>query len=86
VTADNFACDPDEITVTRGENVAIVLRSLDALHDFTIKELDAHGSLTTARRQPGYFAPTGPAGTRSTAQCRATGRQAPSSCETAIER
>lgn len=42
VTADAFAFDPDEITVGAGEDVAIVLTSLDILHDFTIDELDAH--------------------------------------------
>jgi cytochrome c oxidase subunit II len=42
VTADDFAFDPDEITVGAGEDVAIVLTSVDILHDFTIDELDAH--------------------------------------------
>jgi plastocyanin len=42
VTADSFAFDPDEITVTTGEEVAIVLTSVDTLHDFTIDDLDAH--------------------------------------------
>ena len=42
VTATSFEFDPDEITVTAGEDVAIVLTSEDLLHDFTIDELDAH--------------------------------------------
>jgi plastocyanin len=42
VSATSFAFDPDEITVTAGEDVAIVLTSEDLLHDFTIDELDAH--------------------------------------------
>jgi cytochrome c oxidase subunit 2 len=42
VTATSFEFDPDEITVTAGEDVAIVLSSADLLHDFTIDELDAH--------------------------------------------
>jgi plastocyanin len=42
VTARSFEFDPDEITVTAGEDVAIVLTSEDLVHDFTIDELDAH--------------------------------------------
>lgn len=42
VTAGSFAFDPAELTVTAGEDVAIVLTSEDLLHDFTIDELDAH--------------------------------------------
>jgi cytochrome c oxidase subunit 2 len=42
VTATSFEFDPDEITITAGEDVAIVLTSDDLLHDFTIDELDAH--------------------------------------------
>lgn len=42
VTARSFEFDPDELTVTAGEDVAIVLTSEDVLHDFTIDELDAH--------------------------------------------
>jgi cytochrome c oxidase subunit II len=42
VSADDFTFDPDEITVRVGEDVAIVLTSIDILHDFTIDELDAH--------------------------------------------
>jgi cytochrome c oxidase subunit II len=42
VTATSFEFDPEEITVTAGEDVAIVLTSEDLLHDFTIDELDAH--------------------------------------------
>lgn len=42
VTATSFEFDPDEITVTAGEDIAIVLTSEDLLHDLTIDELDAH--------------------------------------------
>ncbi len=42
VTARSFQFDPEEITVTAGEDVAIVLTSEDLLHDFTIDEIDAH--------------------------------------------
>ena len=42
VTARSFEFDPAGITVTAGEDVAIVLTSEDLLHDFTIDELDAH--------------------------------------------
>lgn len=42
VAARSFEFDPEEITVTAGEDVAIVLTSEDLLHDFTIDELDAH--------------------------------------------
>jgi len=42
VTAKSFEFDPGEITVTAGEDVAIVLTSEDLLHDLVIDELDAH--------------------------------------------
>jgi cytochrome c oxidase subunit 2 len=42
LAATSFEFDPDEITVTAGEDVAIVLTSEDLLHDFTIDELDVH--------------------------------------------
>ena len=42
VAASSFEFDPARITVTAGEDVAIVLTSEDLLHDFTIDELDAH--------------------------------------------
>ena len=42
VAATSFEFDPDEITVTAGEDVAIVLSSDDLLHDFTIDEIDVH--------------------------------------------
>ena len=42
VTADDFAFDPDEITADVGEDLVIVLTSVDFLHDLTIDELDAH--------------------------------------------
>lgn len=42
VTARSFEFNPADITVTAGEDIAIVLTSEDLLHDFTIDELDAH--------------------------------------------
>ncbi|TXI54910.1 MAG: hypothetical protein E6Q57_01720 [Mycobacterium sp.] len=42
VGATSFEFDPDEITVTAGEDVAIVLSSDDLLHDFTIDDIDVH--------------------------------------------
>lgn len=42
VDATSFAFDPDEITVTTGEDIAIVLTSDDLLHDFTIDDIDVH--------------------------------------------
>jgi cytochrome c oxidase subunit 2 len=44
VAATSFEFDPDEITITAGEDIAIVLTSDDLLHDFTIDELDTHVS------------------------------------------
>ncbi len=42
ITARSFAFDPEDITVAAGEDIAIVSRSADTLHDVTIDELDAH--------------------------------------------
>lgn len=42
VTASSFEFEPGEITVTAGEDVAIVLSSTDLLHDFTVDGLDVH--------------------------------------------
>ena len=42
VVGNAFTFDPDEIHVTAGEDIAIVLTSEDILHDLTIDELDAH--------------------------------------------
>lgn len=42
VAATSFEFDPDEITVTAGEDVAIVLSSDDILHDFAVDGLDVH--------------------------------------------
>ena len=42
VAARSFEFDPDELTVTAGEDIAIVLTSEDILHDFTVDGLDAH--------------------------------------------
>jgi cytochrome c oxidase subunit II len=42
VDSTSFEFDPEEITVTVGEDVAIVMSSDDVLHDFTIDEIDVH--------------------------------------------
>ena len=42
VRATSFSFDPDLIRVAAGEDVAIVLRSDDVLHDFTVAGLDVH--------------------------------------------
>ena len=42
MAATSFEFDPDEITVTAGEDIAIVLTSDDLLHDFTIDDIDVH--------------------------------------------
>jgi plastocyanin len=42
VDATSFEFDPDEITVTAGEDIAIVLTSDDLLHDLTIDGIDVH--------------------------------------------
>lgn len=42
VEGNSFSFDPEEITVTAGEAVAIALTSKDIQHDFTIDDLDAH--------------------------------------------
>jgi plastocyanin len=42
VRATSFSFDPDVIRVAAGEDVAIVLRSEDVLHDLTVDELDVH--------------------------------------------
>lgn len=55
VTAASFAFDPDEIRVAAGEEVAIVLTSEDALHDFTIDELDAHVAADRGDTEEGGF-------------------------------
>ena len=42
VAATSFEFDPDEIAVSAGEDVAIVLSSDDLLHDFSIDDIDVH--------------------------------------------
>lgn len=42
VAATSFEFHPDEITVTAGEDIAIVLTSDDLLHDFTIDDIEVH--------------------------------------------
>jgi cytochrome c oxidase subunit 2 len=53
VTATSFAFDPDEITVTAGEDIAIVLTSDDVEHDYTVDELDAHVSAEVDETEEG---------------------------------
>ena len=42
VRGRSFEFEPEDITVRRGEDIAVELSSEDSLHDFTIDELDAH--------------------------------------------
>jgi len=42
VTATSFSFDPDEITVSAGEDITIVLTADDILHDFTIENGEGH--------------------------------------------
>ena len=55
VTASSFAFDPDEIAVTTGEDIAIVLTSTDIVHDLTIDELDAHVVVEPGETDTGGF-------------------------------
>jgi plastocyanin len=55
VSATSFEFDPDEITVTAGEDIAIVLTSDDLLHDFTIDEFDAHVAADRDETDEGGF-------------------------------
>ena len=74
VTATSFEFDPDEITVTAGEDVAIVLTSEDLLHDFTIDELDAHVAADADETNEGGLpAPDEPG--RYTFYCSVTGHR-----------
>ena len=42
VTGTSFEFDPEQISVTAGEDVTIVLTSDDILHDFTLEDADGH--------------------------------------------
>jgi plastocyanin len=55
VRATSFEFDPAEITASVGEDIAIVLRSDDILHDFTIDELDAHVAAGRGQTEEGGF-------------------------------
>ena len=55
VEASSFEFDPDEITVTAGEDVAIVLSSDDLLHDFTIDDIDVHVAADRGETAEGGF-------------------------------
>lgn len=74
VTARSFEFDPGEITVTAGEDIAIVLTSEDLLHDFTIDELDAHVAADADEtNEGGLHAPDEPG--RYTFYCTVTGHR-----------
>jgi cytochrome c oxidase subunit II len=73
VTADDLAFDPDEITVQSGEDIAIVLTSVDILHDFTIDELDAHVAADRGETATGGFHAEEPG--RYTFYCDVTGHR-----------
>ena len=55
VVASSFEFAPDEISVSAGEDIAIVLTSTDIVHDFTIDELDAHVSAEPGETDAGGF-------------------------------
>lgn len=55
ITADAYSFTPREISVQGGRNVAIVLTSVDMLHDFTIDELDAHVAAEKGETNQGGF-------------------------------
>ncbi|MFZ6004278.1 MAG: cupredoxin domain-containing protein [Actinomycetota bacterium] len=55
VTAANLEFDPDEITVTAGEDFAIVLTSHDLLHDFNVEGVEGHVSADTGDTVAGGF-------------------------------
>ena len=55
VDATSFEFDPDEITVTAGEDVAIVLSSDYLLHDFTIDDIEVHVAADRGETAEGGF-------------------------------
>lgn len=55
VSAAELEFDPDEITVTAGEDFAIVLTSHDLLHDFNIEGVDGHVAADTGDTVAGGF-------------------------------
>lgn len=55
VTADGLAFQPAEITVAAGTDVAIVLTSVDARHDFTLDALGAHVAAERGETSTGGF-------------------------------
>jgi plastocyanin len=55
VEATSFEFDPDGLTATVGEDIAIVLSSEDLLHDLTIDELDAHVAADRGETEEGGF-------------------------------
>lgn len=55
VIATNFDFDPEEIFVTAGEDVAIVLTSRDLLHDFTIDDIEIHVTADRGETAVGGF-------------------------------
>jgi plastocyanin len=73
VIADAFAFDPDEITVQAGEDIAIVLTSVDILHDFVIDELGAHVAAERGETVIGGFHADEPG--RYTIYCDVTGHR-----------
>jgi plastocyanin len=73
VIADDLVFDPDEITVQVGEDIAIVLTSVDILHDFTIDELDAHVAADRGETATGGFHAEEPG--RYTFYCAVTGHR-----------
>lgn len=73
VTGRSFAFDPSEITAEVGEELAIELSSTDVLHDFTIKEFDAHVSAKKGETKTGGFTADRPG--RFTYYCSVSGHR-----------
>lgn len=55
VSARLTGFEPDELTATAGEDIAVVLTSEDMLHDFVIDELDAHVAADRGATAEGGF-------------------------------
>lgn len=54
-TADDLAFDPPEHTVTAGDRVALVLRSVDVLHHFTLDAFDIQVVATPGETATGWL-------------------------------
>lgn len=60
VTAEGLSFTPDELRVSVGEDIAVVLTSEDGQHDFTIDDLDAHVAVGPGDTARGGFSASDP--------------------------